>query len=122
MRRFFLFLAVIVGGATPLAAQPDSQTLAQCAGLFEAVQTVVPEHENIAKIKAAAVAFSEAAVEQARAEGQDDPEGWVQTHQGDMRADWGAYGGLKVFSEEFVGQVDICRSFAGDHGIDMDFD
>lgn len=122
MRRFFCIFAAVLAGAAPLAAQPFSQSMAQCAGLLEAVQSVVPEHESIARIEAAAVAFSQAAAEQARAEGRDDPEGWVATHRDAMRADWTAFGGLKVFSQDFVDRSAHCRSIADDRGIDMSFD
>ena len=122
MLRFLSFLAVIVSVAGPVAAQPFSQSMAQCAGLFEAVQRMVPEHESIAKIEAAAAAFLEAAVTEARAEGQDDPEAWVERHRDEMRAEWEEYGGLKVFSQDFVDWTDYCRSFADDRGIDMSFD
>ncbi len=122
MLRFLSFLAVILAVAGPVAAQPFSQSMAQCAGLFEGVRNVISKPGNLEKLDAAAAAFSVAAVEQARAEGQADPEAWVAQHQGEMRTEWEAYGGLAAFSQDFVDWVDYCRSFADDRGIDMSFD
>ena len=122
MLRILSFLAVILAVAGPVAAQPFSQSMAQCAGLFEGVRNVISKPENLAKLDAAAAAFSLAAVDQARAEGQDDPEAWVAQHQGEMRAEWEAYGALAAFSQDFVDWTDYCRSFADDRGIDMSFD
>jgi len=126
MRRFLSFLAAILAVAGPVAAQPFSQSTAQCAGLCEAVQKMVPGHESIAKIEAAAAAFSQPAVAQARAEGQDHPQAWVGRHRAEMRTEWAAHGGLKVFSQGVVDWTDHCRFFADergdDRGVDMGFD
>ncbi|HCQ65142.1 MAG TPA: hypothetical protein DIU07_08270 [Rhodobacteraceae bacterium] len=122
MRPFLSFPAAILAVAGPVAAQPFSQSMVQCAGLFEAVQKMVPGHESITKIEAAAAAFSQPAVAQARAEGQDDPQAWVERHRGEMRTEWDAHGGLKVFSQDFVDRTDHCRALADDRGIGMDFD
>lgn len=122
MRRFFSFVVVVVMGAGPVSAQPYSQSMAQCAGLYEGVRGVISKPGNLAKLDAAAAAFSEAAVAEARAEGQEDPEGWVETHQSAMREEWAAYGGMAAFSKDFVEWAGYCRAFGEDRGIDVDFD
>jgi hypothetical protein len=122
MLRFLSFLAVILSVAGPVAAQPFSQSMAQCAGLFEGVRNVISKPENLAKLDAAARAFSQAAVVEARAENREDPAAWVAQHQSEMRAEWEAYGGLAAFSQDFIDWTGYCRAFADDRGIDMDFD
>jgi len=122
MVRFLSFLAAVLSVAGAGTAQPLSQSLAGCAGLLEAVQIVVPEHENIARIEAAVAAFPRAAREEADAEVRDDPEAWVAQSLADTRAQWARHGGLAVFSEDSVDAVDACRPVAEGRGIDMDFD
>ncbi len=119
MFRFLSFVAAVLAGTGPAAAQPFSQSMAQCAGLYEAAGTMVASEDNRAKLAWAAAAFSEAARVQAGAEGQDDPGAWVNRHQDAMRADWLARGTPAVLSQDFRDWTSYCRKFAKDRGIEL---
>lgn len=120
--RFFSFLTLAVALAAPVSAQPFSQSMAQCAGLYEAVETFISRADRRAQLAEAAAKFGAAALAQAKAEGQGDPEGWVAEHRDAMRADWAARGRLSALSEEYRDWTAYCYKFARDRGISVDFD
>ena len=116
----FLVLTLLLSG--PELAQPFSQSMAQCAGLYDAVGGFLSRPDRKAKLAVAAAAFGAAAVAEARTEGQDDPEGWVQGHRDAMRADWETRGKWSAFSAEYRDWTAYCAKFAKDRGIDLDLD
>jgi hypothetical protein len=122
MFRSLSFAIIGLALAGPAAAQPYSQSMAQCAGLYEAVRTSVSRPENLASLDAAAATFVRAALAQAQAEGQGDPAGWVRQHRDAMRADWLARGELAAFSQDFRDWTAYCRALAADHGIELGLD
>lgn len=122
MRRFPCLAAALVTVATPLAAQPYSQSMAECAGIYEGVRGAVRDRADLDRLDAAADAFATAAIARARAEGRTDPEAWVAGHRGVMRAHWADRGAVAAFSRDFADWTDYCRSFATDRGIDPGLD
>ena len=96
--------------ASPAAAQPFSQSMAQCAGLYEALSALISTPDRKAKLDAAAAIFTETAWTEAEAEGQSDPAAWVDGHRRAMRDDWtaknfpggGERAGWKEFHDEFL--------------------
>ncbi|MCB1338251.1 MAG: hypothetical protein KDK10_12620 [Maritimibacter sp.] len=108
--------------ASPAAAQPFSQSMAQCAGLYEALSALISTPDRKAKLDAAAAIFTETAWTEAEAEGQSDPAAWVDGHRRAMRDDWTAKGRGAVFSQDFLDWTGYCNRFATSRGIELNLD
>lgn len=108
--------------AAPAAAQPFSQSMAQCAGLYAAMSELISRPDRKAKLDAAAQAFDAAALRQAENEGQDDPEAWVTRHRVSMYDTWAGKGAGAVFGQEFRDWTAYCYKFARNRGIELEFD
>ena len=122
MLRPFSILLLLLVQSGPATAQPFSQSMAQCAGLYEAMATLLSKPGDRAKLDAAAAAFSSAALTEAESEGQDDPAAWVAQHRDGKRADWEARGTLAALSQDFRDWAGYCRSFAAERGIEIRLD
>ncbi|KEO55954.1 hypothetical protein [Thioclava pacifica] len=116
MRR--LILAVVVT-ALPIAAQaqPLSQSMAQCSGLFHAVSTFMSDPVRAQTLDEAGIAWRAAAVLQAQEEGQADPAGHVARYQRESYDDWRGRGKLAAFSEDFRDWTKYCSSLAKSKGL-----
>lgn len=113
-----ILLAVALAG--PAAAQPFSQSLAQCAALYDVAGTHVRTPERAARLDAAAETMFAAALEQAAAEGRADPRDYATGHRASQAATWVERGARFVFSRDFVDWAAYCRSFAKSRGIALD--
>lgn len=104
--------------ATALA-QPFSQSMAQCAGLYGGLVGKVTRPDRVAALRAGETAYYEAAINAARAEGQADPATWVDTHYGEAFDDWANKPDLSVFTQEFRDWSAYCLKFAASQGIEL---
>ena len=111
MRPFILclpFVALPVMGA----AQPLSQSMAQCAGLVHSLATMTRDAQTTAKLDALGVKWRAAAIAQAEAEGRPDPAGYVAGYQRASYDDWRGRGKVATLSQDFRDWTSYCRALA----------
>jgi hypothetical protein len=116
-----LLLTLLLAG-TPAAAQPYSQSLAQCGALYALMSDWVDHPENSTRLAHASVVFAQAATLRAGTEGVADPAVASQAQAAEKRAEWVQNGKLWIFTEEFRDWTRYCRAFARDRGLDIDPD
>lgn len=111
MRPFFLSLPLILLAA-PLQAQPFSQSLMQCATLFETPLRLYPEREGTerhAALEEKTAEYRRGAFQQAKAEGQHDVLDYLDRIEAEAAADWDGRGALFLFSDEAKEWGSYCR-------------
>lgn len=115
----FLLLAFCVA---PLSgqAQPYSTSMAQCAGIFDAMSQLVTSPENQKKVATVSAAYLDSARAQAVREGVEDPDKVVDATFTTTSDEWARKGARAVFSQDYRDWTAYCRSFAKDQGIEFD--
>lgn len=112
---FFALFAIPL----PVQAQPYSTSMAQCAGLYDALTRLMTSVEKQESLAVAASRYLGSARAQAMREGRSDAEKAVEATYSSTRDEWIAKGARIVFSQEFHDWAAYCRSFAQDQGIDL---
>lgn len=105
--------------AGPARAQPFSQSMAQCAGLYGGLTDKVTFPDRKATLRAFEAIYYEAALNEAQAEGQSDPETWVDTHYTAAFDDWAERPLAVAVSQDFIDWAAYCAKFAKSRGIDL---
>lgn len=115
--RFLLIAFALLMLPSVSQAQPLSQSMAQCSGLFHGVGKMMSDPARAEKLDKAGMVWRAAAITQAEAEGRDDPAGWVAIHQRASFDDWRGRGKMAAFSQDFRDWAGYCRSLGKAKGI-----
>lgn len=114
-----LVLMFLLATALPASAQPFSQSMAECAGLHDALSRLTRDSVTRLRTDALAIGWADAAVRRADAEGQRAPDDYVAAFRTAKSEEWQRKGVLIIFSQDFRDWVDYCRSFADHMNIDI---
>ncbi|WP_425039057.1 hypothetical protein [Primorskyibacter sp. S187A] len=116
-----VILVLILTFAQPVAAsQPISESLVQCAQLFDLSNRQSGKaamNEKGHTLKALAESYMQAAETQAQTEGQGDPAAYVAAMAKRKAQLWDGKGRLYVFSEEFRDWARYCRKLGRHIGV-----
>lgn len=116
--RQFVFILFTGLASVPAAAQPFSESMADCAALHQNAAQWVQSERTAQQLMVAARAWAVAAVAQAKREERSIPEAAMWDKIDAKTADWEAKGAQAVRTKEFEDWTAYCRSFAQDQGID----
>lgn len=118
-RQFVIALALVAPGQ--VQAQPYSESMADCAALYQNAAQWVRRDDRAEKLMIAARTWHAAAVKQARAEGRalSDDAMWNKIDR--KTAAWEEKGARFVFSEEFLDWTRYCAKFAKHTGTKISF-
>ncbi|MEL7179014.1 MAG: hypothetical protein AAFN63_04205 [Pseudomonadota bacterium] len=105
--------------SAPLAAQPFSKSMAECAGLYAFGRDFIEREDTIHLLEYGQAKWMNAAIVQAQSEGVADPSPYVEAAMTAKYEEWNARGITVVFTEEFGDWMDYCRSFARAQDIDL---
>ncbi|PUB19199.1 hypothetical protein [Yoonia sediminilitoris] len=114
--------ALLVLCAGPAAAQPYSQSMAECAAFFSSWRSSIQREENLENLEIAENRWLSAAYAQAQAEGVEKPQAYTADIFVAKRDEWIEKGGMAALTQDFKDWAAYCRSFGRDRGIDYDFD
>lgn len=117
MKKLVLAAALV----TPLTAvaQPYSESMADCAALFQNAAQWVQSDENSDKLMHAARTWAAAAVEQSHSEGRPVSSDVMWDKIDAKTENWEAKGPSFFLSEEFRDWTGYCRAFGRDRGIEL---
>ncbi len=120
MRRLLIaVIATLIMLSAPLAAQPFSKSMAECAGLYAFGRDFIERDETVLLLEYGQAKWMNAAIVQAQSEGVSDPADYVQAAMTAKYDEWNDRGITVVFTEEFGDWMDYCRSFARAQEIDL---
>ncbi|MEC7764001.1 MAG: hypothetical protein VX874_19010 [Pseudomonadota bacterium] len=119
MRLIPLSLTLACALSSAAQAQPYSTSMAQCAGIYEAMTRLMTSIDKQETLARAASAYLQSARAQAVEEGRGDGDKAVEATFTSTRDEWEAKGARAVFSQGFRDWTAYCRSFADDRGIDL---
>ena len=115
-------IALVIGLSGPLAAQPFSKSMAECAGLYQFGGEFMMDPDRAYLFEYGQAKWINAAVVQAQTEGITDPATYVANAQAAKYQEWSDRGAMAVFSEEMRDWFAYCQSFADARGIDLNPD
>ncbi|MCX7558842.1 hypothetical protein OS190_04630 [Sulfitobacter sp. F26204] len=101
----------------PVGSQPYSESMADCASLFQNAAQWVKTDESADKLMLAATQWAEAAMAQANSEGLAVTAHAIWEKIDNKTEKWEAKGARVFFSQEFRDWTQYCRKFAKDRGI-----
>ncbi len=104
---------------TVVAAQPYSESMADCASLYQNAAQWVKTDESADKMMYAAIQWAEAAVIQSQAEGRDLSIDAIWQKVDGKTEKWEEKGAKVFFSQEFRDWTQYCRKFARDRGVSI---
>lgn len=113
-----LFVALLLS-ASPVAAQPFSKSMAECAGLYAFGRDFIDTDETAHLLEFGQAKWMNAAILRAQTEGVAEPARYVEAAMTAKYEEWTSKGVMAVFTEEFGDWMDYCRSFARDRDIDL---
>lgn len=118
MTRMAACILVLFGTAFAAAAQPVSQSMAQCSGLMLAMGDLLEDSDNVRTARSFAGIWTQAALKEAQAEGQADPPAWVMGHIGTMRRHWSGLRAEQVIASDDLRQwAAYCGKIAKTRGL-----
>lgn len=117
MKRLILILPLAI--ASPAIAQPYSESMADCASVYQNAAQWVNTDESADKLMYAAVNWAEAAVVQSKAEGRATTIEAIWEKIDRKTDDWEAKGQGVFFSQDFRDWTQYCRKFAKDRGVSI---
>lgn len=117
MRKLFLTTALVV--PTSAGAQPYSESMADCAAVYQNAAQWVKTDESADKMMHAAIQWAEAAVVQARAEGTAVSTDALWQKIDRKTEAWESKGSAVFFSQDFRDWTQYCRRFAADQGVSI---
>lgn len=103
-----------------LAAQPYSQSMIECAALYQNAAQWANTDEAADKLMQVAIGWVEAAEVQARAEGTPRSSDELWDAVDNKSGNWAAKGAGFFMTEEFRDWMKYCRSFVRDRGLKFD--
>ena len=108
-----LLAAALLLSPTALMAQPYSESMADCASVYQNAARWMPSEEHANSMTYAAQQWHAAAVKQSHTEGREMTETamWEKVDAKTKR--WESKGALFPLSEEFNDWATYCQSFAG---------
>lgn len=115
MRR--LLFATVFVMPTAAGTQPFSESMADCASLYQNAAQWVKTDESADKMMYAAIQWADAAVVQSKAEGNAVSSDAIWQRIDGKTEKWEAKGGRVFFSQEFRDWAQYCRKFAKDRGV-----
>ncbi|MBB4173429.1 hypothetical protein [Sulfitobacter noctilucicola] len=108
----FLIVAGVLCTASAASAQPYSESMADCASVYQNAAQWVRTDESADKLMQAAIQWAEAAVRQSEIEGKPTSIDAVWDRI-DVKTDaWEQKGSGVFFSEDFRDWTQYCRKFA----------
>jgi hypothetical protein len=117
MRSLFLIIAVLIPSGS--AAQPYSNSMADCAGIYQNAAQWVTTDSAAGQMMYATTQWADAAIAQAEGEGVDNPEQSMWPRIDQRTTEWEARGSGVYFTQEFRDWMQYCRSFAKNQGINI---
>tara|TARA_R110002110_G_scaffold17648_8_gene75144 strand:+ start:391 stop:771 length:381 start_codon:yes stop_codon:yes gene_type:complete len=113
------FGAVFVLWPAGLLAQPYSESMADCAAIYQNAAQWVESEASAEQLMFAARRWAAAAVVQTAAEGQPMSERGMWDKVDRKTGAWGEKGAMFALTTEFRDWTSYCRSFAKDRGIEI---
>lgn len=101
-------------------AQPFSESMMDCAALYQNAAQWVQTDEKADKLIYAANQWADAALVQTNAEGKPISKDALWSNIDAKTDAWEARGAVFVFSQDFRDWAAYCRAFAKDRGITID--
>jgi surface antigen len=117
MRKLLLTIALLMPSS--VGAQPYSESMADCASVYQNAAQWVKTDESADKMMHAAIQWAEAAVLQAKAEGAPVSSDAIWQKIDGKTEKWEAKGSAVFFSQEFRDCTQYCRKFAKDRGVSI---
>lgn len=117
MRHLLIATAFVIPCAA--AAQPYSQSMLDCASVYQNAAQWVNTDESADKLMHAATKWADAAVLQFKAEGKGVTLDAVWGSIDEKTEKWEAKGSEVFFSQDFRDWTQYCRKFAKDRGISI---
>ena len=121
MRNLCILLAAVL--STPAAAsQPISESLVECAALYDMSNRAFPERRETPdgeRLENARAELLDAALGRAQEEGRSDAQGYVAELLPLKEAGWDAKGVQYVFTQDFRDWMGYCRSVSEHLGVDL---
>lgn len=114
--RLLLWLTVLIL-PTSAGSQPYSESMADCASVYQNAAQWVRTDESADKMMHAAIQWANAAVEQSHTEGKPMTSDAVWQKIDGKTARWEAKGSAVFFSQDFRDWAQYCRKFAKDRGV-----
>ena len=119
MKRLILAMCLAVPTSVS-AGQPVSESLVQCAQLFDTSNRMHPGHRtsgNGQKLAALSTRFMDAAAREAKREGRASVRPYLRSHAAKKAAYWDAKGEAYVFTDDFQDWAKYCRRLGKDRGV-----
>ncbi|MEX0309064.1 MAG: hypothetical protein AB3N17_02345 [Tateyamaria sp.] len=119
MKRLILALCLAVPTSVS-AGQPVSESLVQCAQLFDTSNRLHPSYRtsgNGQKLAALAERFMDAAAREAKREGQSSVRPYLRSHASQKAAYWDAKGEGYLFTDNFQEWARYCRTLGQNRGV-----
>ncbi len=104
---------------TTAMAQPFSESMAECAAVYQNAAQWVATDTAADKLMQASITWAEAAKTQAKTEVESQSEESIWAMIDEKTSHWEAKGNKVFFSQEFRDWTQYCRSFAKDRGISI---
>jgi hypothetical protein len=117
-----LTLAASVALSAPAAAQPISQSMAECAALYSVAGDHVGTLSTAERLYEISEGWFGLAISTARAEGRRAPEAHVGSAYTAKCEEWSDRGRSWAFSEEFRDWTAYCRALGKRHDLDIALD
>ena len=108
----FRLLVILCLCPSALVAQPYSQSMAECAGLYQNAAQWVKTDASSGELLALAGQWAKAAVKQAKHERINDAETTILQHIDATTVEWEEKGPSAFMSQDFRDWTSYCRSFA----------
>lgn len=118
MRLPFLILATVAPTGIS-ASQPYSDSMADCAGIYQNAAQWVTTDEAANRLMLAVSRWADAAIAQAEGEGIRNAEERMWHRIDSKTSEWEARGAGVFFTQDFREWMQYCRSFAKNQGIDV---
>lgn len=117
MRTLLLAIALILPTST--GAQPYSESMVDCASVYQNAAQWVNSDESADKLMHAAIHWAEAALAQSKAEGAPVSSDVIWQRIDGKTEKWEAKGGAVFFSQEYRDWTQYCRKFAKARGVSI---
>lgn len=114
-----ILLALFILAPLPVTAQPFSESMMDCAAIYQSSAQFVTSEQATQKLLKATRVWAEGAFDQSCAEGNDVEMSSVWDRIDEKTALWEAKGPMVVFTEDYRDWMKYCRSFARSRGIKL---
>lgn len=114
-----LLFTCLIALPTQTTAQPYSESMADCAAVFQNAAQWVTTDTSADELMAVAVRWADAAVRQAEQEGAGTSEDAIWEEIDAKTAEWEAKGRAVFFTQDFRDWSQYCRKFADHTGAEI---